>query len=197
LYALGLTAHAQGEAALALAYHQESLALRQQTGERSGIAECLEALGSLADTAGHPVRAARLLGAADRVRASIGAPLAPMQQPDHARQAAAAEANLGSTAFAAAWAAGRGLPLEEVVSEALSLTAAMLAPARTGTPDPPPGELLTAREPALRQPAHLEQARQPRRSGDHQEQTHGHAPGAGGCKRTHHRPRPDDEEDGR
>jgi non-specific serine/threonine protein kinase len=104
------------------------------------MAECFEALAAIATTVGHPERAARLLGAADRLRTSIGAPLSPTQETDQGRALATARAKLGSTAFAKAWATGQASSLEEAVSEALSLTPPTNASAR------PSREALTARE---------------------------------------------------
>ena len=50
----------------------------------------------------------------------MGARLPPFRRDDHDRSLAAAQAQHGAPAFGAAWAAGRALPLEEAVAEALA-----------------------------------------------------------------------------
>ena len=49
----------------------------------------------------------------------MGAPLPPAELAEHDRSVAAARAGLGEEAFAAAWAAGRAMSLEEVTTFAL------------------------------------------------------------------------------
>jgi hypothetical protein len=56
------------------------------------------------------------------LRQTIGAPIAPVDRPGHAAAAAAARAGLGEAAFEAAHAAGRALPPERAIAEALDLT---------------------------------------------------------------------------
>ena len=109
----------EGDAASATAHLTESLALRRELGERLGIAECLEGLATVAAGTGQPERAARLLGAAEALREAIGAPLPPVDRPDHDDDDSATRAALGEAAFAAAWAAGRALTVEQAVAEAL------------------------------------------------------------------------------
>ena len=104
---------AQAHAALA-----ESVGIFQTLGDRDGIAGCLEELGALAAER-LPERAARLLGAAARLRETIGAPPPPDDQQETDRIIAALLAMLGSERFAIAWAAGQSLPLKGAVALAL------------------------------------------------------------------------------
>jgi ATP/maltotriose-dependent transcriptional regulator MalT len=102
---------------------RESLALRHRLGEPLGVAECLDGLAMAAAHAGRPADArwaARLLGAADALRQQIGAPLAPGEQPRRTAAIRTASVRLGRAAFSAAWQAGRALPPEEAVAEALA-----------------------------------------------------------------------------
>jgi hypothetical protein len=69
-----------------------------------------------------PRRGVRLLGAADRLRETIGAPLPPQEQVDHERRLAALRAALDEPTFDAAWAEGRAMTLEEAVAEAMKET---------------------------------------------------------------------------
>ena len=72
-----------------------------------------------------PEHAARLLGAAAALREALGIPVPASEREDHDRAVAATRTALGETAFAAAWAAGRALPVEEAVNEALQLVNAL------------------------------------------------------------------------
>jgi len=63
-------------------------------------------------------RAARLFGAAAALRNVIGAPLSPISRITYDRTVAATREALGKITFAAAWAAGQALPLEQAVVEA-------------------------------------------------------------------------------
>lgn len=119
LHALGRVAEDQANTTGAGAYFAESLALRREQAHRPGIAASLAGLARVAATAGAPERAARLLAAADAVREAGGVTVAPDERVDDERLLATARAVLGPVAFATAWAAGRALPIEQVVAEAL------------------------------------------------------------------------------
>jgi hypothetical protein len=69
-----------------------------------------------------PERTARLLGAAEALRAAIGLPLPPAERPDYERTVAAARAQLDEAAFATAWAQGRAMSLDQLVAYALEPT---------------------------------------------------------------------------
>ena len=114
----------QGNYGRAAALLEESLGLVRSLGDKRGIAECLEALASVAAHTGHSERAARLLGTAQALREAIGAPIAPADYASYERTLAVARARLDEDAFSAAWAAGRamaqvepdggGMPVEEL-----------------------------------------------------------------------------------
>ena len=76
----------------------------------------------LAVAEGQPARAARLGGAAEALREALGAALHPVLHPGHDQAVQAMRAALGEEAFAAAWAEGQALPLEEAVALALEET---------------------------------------------------------------------------
>ena len=113
-------ARRRGEVAEAEALQREALALYQELGDQRGCARGLEELASTAGVAGQGERAARLLGAAAAVRETIGAPQPPQEQTDVEQAVAAARAALGEEAWAAAYAAGRALSLEQAIAEALA-----------------------------------------------------------------------------
>ncbi len=63
--------------------------------------------------------AARLLGAAAGLRKTIGAPLSPPDRAENERSVEAVRAALGEAAFAAAWAKGGTMELEQAIRYAL------------------------------------------------------------------------------
>ncbi len=75
-------------------------------------------IAAVTATRGQPRRAARLLGAAATLREAGGTPLRPVDRADYDRTVTAARTALGDNAFAAAWAEGRALSLEQTVAEA-------------------------------------------------------------------------------
>ena len=66
------------------------------------------------------LRAARLFGAAEGLRQAMGALLPPVHRAEHDRSVAAVRTALGEGAFAAAWAEGRAMSLDEVVALVLA-----------------------------------------------------------------------------
>ena len=69
---------------------------------------------------GRGIEAARLFGAAAAWRTRLGFVIPPGEQERYEADVAAARALLPPYAFAAAWAAGQALTLEEAVAEALA-----------------------------------------------------------------------------
>ena len=88
-----------------------------------GIARCLVGIGGVASAVRQAERAARLLSAAETLLDSIGLSLAawPELRADFDRYVTVARAQLSEEAFAAAWAEGCVLSLDQMVAEALSL----------------------------------------------------------------------------
>jgi predicted ATPase/transcriptional regulator with XRE-family HTH domain len=117
---LGYVARARGEYEQALAVYEESLALLYGLGDRVGIAQCLEGMAYTVCAQGQAGRAARLLGAAAALRDIVGAPLPHRERAMHNRDVATTLTALGDRGYAEGWAAGRGLPLDETISYALS-----------------------------------------------------------------------------
>ena len=98
----------------------QSLELAQRLGELNGIAYCLDTFAGLATAEGDPERAARLFGAADNVRAAIGALRPPDQQPLYERWVSSTLAQLETATYAACYESGRALELDEAVELALA-----------------------------------------------------------------------------
>jgi predicted ATPase/DNA-binding SARP family transcriptional activator len=117
---LARLAYLRGDYTRATALHRESLRMFHELGIQRDVALCLGQMAELASTIGHDKQAARLFGAEEQLRATIGSPLAPVDRPAHARCIATVRARLGETAFAAAWEEGRALNLEEVIATVLA-----------------------------------------------------------------------------
>jgi predicted ATPase/DNA-binding CsgD family transcriptional regulator len=120
LISMAKVARDRGDLARATALYAEGLALRWDHGDKISVAGCLRGLALVAALARQDERAARLFGAAEALRESIGAgePRGDSRVED---ALAPARTALGEEAFAAAWAAGRALPLSEAVAEALDV----------------------------------------------------------------------------
>ena len=120
---LGQTALGQHDARRSTAFLHDALKLLIDLGDRVGIAWCLAGLAGAAVLDEAPLRAARLWGAAEALRQSIGCRPAPAGRATREQLMAAARAQLGDSAFDAAWAAGQTLTLEQAVALALNAAA--------------------------------------------------------------------------
>jgi len=117
---LGQVAADEQAYARAYALFTESVALNRELDDRRNVADLLERLAGLAGARGQGRLAGRLWGTAAAMRADLGAPLAPGQQARHDHAVASVRAAYGEADFAAAWAEGEALPLEQAIVEALS-----------------------------------------------------------------------------
>jgi predicted ATPase/Tfp pilus assembly protein PilF len=117
---LGFAALYQNNYERAKLLFEESLAIFGEVGDKEGIANGLEGLAGVAAVQGQAERAARLWGAAEALRDAIGAPLPPADRIRYQPYLTAASTSLGRAAFAAAWAEGQVMPLEQAVAYALS-----------------------------------------------------------------------------
>jgi tetratricopeptide (TPR) repeat protein len=95
----------------------EALSLLQRMGARRQVAQALEVCAGVAMAVGAAEQAARLGGAAEALRDTIGAPRWPVEQASYAGWAAAARISMGDGRFNTAWAAGRQLTLDQAVVE--------------------------------------------------------------------------------
>jgi predicted ATPase/DNA-binding CsgD family transcriptional regulator len=116
----GRIARDRGDYARAAVLYAEALTLHWDNGDSRRIARCLNGLGIVAALGAQSERAARLCGAAETLRETIGAPV-PRYRGQHERAIELAREALGEQAFTAVWAAGRALPLADAVAEALQL----------------------------------------------------------------------------
>ncbi len=105
-----------GTYATAHALNEQGLTIAREVGDKLNIASCLQGLASVAAAQGYLMWAARLWGAAEALRESIGAPVPPVYRTDYEQAVATARTQLGEKAFAAAWAQGRTMTPEQAVA---------------------------------------------------------------------------------
>jgi predicted ATPase/DNA-binding SARP family transcriptional activator len=98
----------------------ESIALARKIGERWGIAANLELCASLATAQNDPARAARLAACASVLRAEAGLDPCELGWPDPELHVARIRSVLGEEAFAAAWAEGRAMRLNDALDNAVA-----------------------------------------------------------------------------
>jgi predicted ATPase/serine/threonine protein kinase/DNA-binding CsgD family transcriptional regulator len=127
LETLGSIALSQGNLERAIACFTEGLSVAREIGNQTFIAWYLMGLARVAVVEAQLKRAAQLFGAAE-VRYDVNKELSPNQRDDYERMISSVRAQLGEQAFAAAWAEGRTMTLEQIL-------AALESP---GTPEPVP-----------------------------------------------------------
>jgi predicted ATPase/DNA-binding SARP family transcriptional activator len=117
----------QGFAALSEHEHKRALGLLREALRRLAelefrdvIGYCFEGLAAVLAFTGEAEPAARLLGAAEALRESVGVGLAPAERETHEATSTAVREALGDEQFNAAWGAGRELSLEEAIAFALA-----------------------------------------------------------------------------
>ena len=128
LNTLGTLAHLQGDYERGAALLKESLTLFRELEHLSGISACFAGLVEIMHALGHADRAARLAGAAEALFEAVGvhldgAHLTRADRMTYERDRASLASGLGDQVFAAAWATGRAMPLEQAVAYALEETA--------------------------------------------------------------------------
>lgn len=145
----GYVARDQGDIEQATTLFAEGLALIAELGDRRIIALALDGIAGLASASEHAqaALAARLFGAAATLREAGGLPVDPACRTALARDRTATRAVLGEALFAAGWAAGATLSLEEAITTATTLIAMASDPAAGTSPTRPENlEGLTPRE---------------------------------------------------
>jgi tetratricopeptide (TPR) repeat protein len=110
---------AQGDVARAHALSCEALTLACDLNYKQGVVWGIREVASTAAVAGQLERAARLWGAEEALREAAGLPIWPDERHMYEHALAAAHTQLDEATFAAAWAAGRAMPLEQAIDYAL------------------------------------------------------------------------------
>ena len=90
-----------------------------ELGDLDGVAEGIEALAGVAVAEGDLVRAARLAGAADSLRRTIGIPLGDLDRDRFDRWMSEPRTRLDGSGFNSAWAEGAGMTTEQAIDYTL------------------------------------------------------------------------------
>ena len=116
----GLVALGQGDAERTRLCYRESLVAEPDSRDREAIIWALEGLARVAEVQGRAVRAARLLGATEALRAAARVRHQPGDRAQSERTLTTVRAELHETDFAIAWAEGRAMSLEQATAYALA-----------------------------------------------------------------------------
>lgn len=104
----------------AAAFARDALSIRRALADKMGIAELLEKQAAVFGAVGNGLLAARVAGAAERLRDEIGFPLTKDERLQHDRHMVATRAALGDdAAFNRAWQEGAALSLEQAIEISL------------------------------------------------------------------------------
>ena len=98
----------------------ESLSVRMEISDKGGIAWCLEKLAEEKYDQAEIREATKIFGQAEALRLPLGSVIDPADRPAYERIVSALQSALGQDVFAALWAEGKAMQLEEVVDCALS-----------------------------------------------------------------------------
>jgi predicted ATPase/DNA-binding XRE family transcriptional regulator/Tfp pilus assembly protein PilF len=116
---MGSRAVSEGDFASARKYYGELLRLLQQQNYQSVIISCLEGVATLSYKLGRPIEAARLWGAAERMREVNKHPISVLYIKRHEQNRSAALEQSDPEAFQSAWNKGRAMSIEEAMVCAL------------------------------------------------------------------------------
>jgi len=116
---LGYVAYHQHELAYAANWFRTSLALFQAQDDRQGVASCLAGLAATMHTEGWSALAVRLLAATHALLAAGEPRVVPVDSTEYGRTLVIVRAQLDGATFAAAWAEGQAMRLEQAITEAL------------------------------------------------------------------------------
>ena len=123
----GWAALLQGDHERARAFYEESLVVCKELGDKACASESLDGLACVAGAGGEAPRAARLFGAADALRETLGEAVAFHHTPEELSwrepHRATARSRLGEQAWEETLEKGRAMGLEEAIEYALSTEA--------------------------------------------------------------------------
>ncbi len=114
----------EGHIDQAEAAYRETILEWKRLGHRAAIAHQLECFAAIALTRRDYTRVATLYGAAGALREKIGISMSPPEKIEYERQLTGLRASLDEKAFAAAWAEGQALSMDDAIKLALERPAA-------------------------------------------------------------------------
>jgi tetratricopeptide (TPR) repeat protein len=120
LGAIGLIREQEGNYHEARAFIRQSLRISIELDDKLTLSGNLDHLAGVMSLEGEHQSAARLMGAAEALRDSMAAPVKPLDRSRHDDIMARVHAGLDASTFAAAWAEGRLMTLEQAIEDALS-----------------------------------------------------------------------------
>jgi non-specific serine/threonine protein kinase len=120
---LGHTARYLGDLDRATKGCLESLSLNMELGHKQAVAACVSGLACITLARGDAQTAAQLFAAVERQLDRIGVSLLPSDTVEFEQNVALAREELGESAFAAAWAEGRTMTIDQAINLALKQTA--------------------------------------------------------------------------
>jgi tetratricopeptide (TPR) repeat protein len=119
---LGMLAYLLADYTGAGQYFHQSITATQQGGSPYTVPSSLDGFAGIASALGHPVAAARLLGAAEALRETLEDKLPPLEQPYYDQIVATVRAQLADAPLREAWGGGRTLTHEQAIAEAEAFT---------------------------------------------------------------------------
>jgi len=125
LWRLGKTDAASGDLDSARKKLTKALRALQAFEMNSEVLDCLEDYVKLLQLAGQVENAVRAYAAAAAVREALGLPRSPHREAEVQTRVKVARADLGETAFEAAWMTGRAWALDEAIDHTLASTGAL------------------------------------------------------------------------
>ena len=117
---LGELAREAGDLDRAEALHRDGLARQRELRQREVLPMALEGMAGLAIARGNPTRAARLFGASESLRRTIGLPIPPSAAAGYRRDFEAARDAVSAEAFERLRREGREMTLDAAISYALA-----------------------------------------------------------------------------
>lgn len=120
LFHLARIATIGGDLPVAAARLRQAIECFRQVGDRRGIGYSLAGFAILAAAAGEAERAARIAGAVAALQLVLGPFLEAPLQAEYDEHVAAVRATLDPATYAAAWAAGQAMGIEQAIADASS-----------------------------------------------------------------------------
>jgi tetratricopeptide (TPR) repeat protein len=119
LHNLGCVTRERGDLVRAAALFGESLSIFRELENVEGIIYSLGGFATVACAKGNVEEAVKLFGAVDALLQSPGASMPPAERAEYDQVLAVAEGELSETIFAAAWAEGQAMTMEQAVTAVL------------------------------------------------------------------------------
>jgi non-specific serine/threonine protein kinase len=99
--------------------YRKTILVWQKLGHRAAVAHQLECFAFLAKVHEEPERALRLLGAAEILREKINIHMQPQERNEYGREVNELHASMTELEFAASWAQGRAMTMDEAIEFAV------------------------------------------------------------------------------